>query len=327
MQGLAGFIQAQHPFDPFQPHHHRPHVRFTMARGAAAKLRRRANRAKGDDDPIDMFGTDDGEEEEDTDLPMPPSMQKATPEDDFLPKKSKKKLKKPPTAAPPSPVNGSGGLGGLGSIKRGPLILLVLLTGTTLLPALIYASDYLGGFMAKNNVIGSLGFRLGLGSVPRKRVTSFYEKHAPEKMEEVPHILGKYYGDYSTLIKRLERKYQDYGYFIGWEEDEAPMTLALDQLRETYQTWVTEYWNRYAPQVLKTAARNIRYNLTTLYRKFRKVWKKHIWPMLEPFLGVPDGVEKQKRKDAAEARKRAAAGGMNKATRRKNTDFRDDEEE
>jgi len=46
--------------------------------------------------------------------------------------------------------------------------------------------------------------------------------------------------------------------------------------------------------------------------------------MLEPFLGVPKGTEKQKRKDAADARARMKPSS---GTRRKNKDFRDDEDE
>ena len=304
-----------------------------MARGAEGKLRRRNNRKNNkDEDVIDMFGPQDGEGTTlDTDeIPLPPSLQQKEaaedeepPQDPSMPKKKKKKRSTTGATTGSAPAAPSGG-GGV-NIKRGPLILLVLMTGTTLLPALLYAGDYLSAFLAKNDVLGSIGFRLGIGSVPKQRVLSFYEKHAPEKVEDVPSILAKHYGDYPKLIKRLERKYQDYGYFLGWEEDEAPMKLALEQVRETYDDFVVQYWNRYAPQFLKTAFRNIRYNLTFLYKKVRKVWKKQVWPILEPYLGIPDEREaaKQKRKDAADARKRKPSG----SARRKNTDFRDDEDE
>lgn len=214
-------------------------------------------------------------------------------------------------------------------IKTTPLILLILMVGTTILPGLIYASDYIGGYLAKNNVIGQIGFRLGMGSVPKKRVLSFYEKHDPEKLNEVPQILSKYYGDYPKLVKRLERKYQDYGYFLGWEQDEAPMALAKDQLQETYSLWINSYWNVYAPQPAKTAARNIRYNLTFLHKKFYKLFWKKIWPHLEPFLGVPDGAAQQKRKDRAEAQKRRQKTGGSSSSGRASSKkkYRDDVEE
>lgn len=203
-----------------------------------------------------------------------------------------------------------------GGIKMGPLIMLLMLTGTTLLPALLYAGDWVTSYISRNSIMGTLGHKFGIGPSPKKRVISFYEKHDLTRLDEVDHILGKYYGDYPKLIKRLERKYVDYGYFLDWEQDEAPMTLAMDKLYDT-RDYIQKKFNKYAPQQLKIACRNIKYNVTTLYKKFRKVWKKHLWPMLEPIFGVPDGSEAQKRKDRAES--------MNaKGRRKKNTEYRDD---
>lgn len=219
--------------------------------------------------------------------------------------------KKPSADAPP-PSSKQG-------IKPLPLVMLILLTGSTLLPALLYAGDYMGAFLQKNHIMGSLGYKLGIGPSPKKRVLSFYEKHDPTKIESVPTILAKHYGDYPKLIKKLERKYGDYGYFIDWEKDEAPMNLAFDQLKVT-RDYLGTQWTKYAPQFAKTGARNMRYNLTTLYRKGRRVWKKSVWPILEPVFGVPDGAAAQKRKDAKEARASAGPGKR----RKKNTEFRDD---
>lgn len=323
-----------------------------MARGQAGKLRRR-NRKKEDQEFADRVFAGTEEEEKNgsadfgpADFPLPPGMTRDAGDDDdeddddvdeaegseeeeekpILPKKKKKSKARSGTndldGIPLPPKSKSSG------IKTMPLIFLILMTGTTLLPVLLYASDYIGGFLAKNNVLGQIGFRLGMGAVPRKRVLSFYEKHDPNKLEEVPTILSKYYGDYPKLVKKLERKYQDYGYFLGWEEDEAPMALAMEQLQETYNVWINSYWNVYAPQTLKTGARNIRYNLLTVKKKFLKVWKKHVWPILEPFLGVPKGAEKQKRQDAAEARKRKkSSSSSNAGTRRRSAEFRDDVDE
>lgn len=305
-----------------------------MARGAAAKLRRR-NRKKDDERVgMDTFGEEENGEGDfgPAEIPMPPGMEgekakdsddETSEEEEVVPKKKKKKSRSAANKdmEMPQPKKKQ--------IKSTPLILLILMTGSTLLPALIFASDYLGNYMAKHHVLGQVGFRLGMGAVPRKRVLSFYEKHDPEKIENVPDILSKYYGDYPQMIKRLERKYQDYGHFIGWEQDEAPMVLAMEQLQETYDTWIHSYWNVYAPQVLKTGARNIRYNLTFLHKKLHKAWKRHIWPTLEPIFGVPKGAEKQKRQDAAEARRRKkkAAGGAGAGSRRSGPQFRDDVEE
>jgi len=280
-------------------------------------------------------------------MPLPPGMAKKSSNDDdssddsseegekrndaeelkiIRKKKSKKsaccdddKCDTPPKAKGPSAQG----------IKTTPLILLVLMVGTTLLPGLIYASDYIGGFLSKNHVLGNIGFRLGMGSVPKKRVLSFYEKHDPMKLNEVPVILSKYYGEYPQLVKKLERKYQDYGYFLGWEDDEAPMALAMEQVKETYTLWINSYWNVYAPQQAKTAARNIRYNLTFLHKKIHKTFWKKVWPHLEPFLGVPKGGAKQKRKDKDEARKRkekTGGAGSSKSTGNRKK-FRDDVDE
>ncbi len=204
-------------------------------------------------------------------------------------------------------------------IKSGPLILLLMLTGTTLLPVLLYAGDWFGSFIQKNHILGSLGHKLNVGSSPKKRVLSFYEKHDPNKIDEVETILAKYYGDYPTLVKRLERKYGDYGYFLNWEQDEAPSKLAFEKLDET-KKYIQKEFNKRAPQSIKTATRNISYNLSTLYKKGKVVWRKKVWPVLEPIFGVPDAksAREQKRKDRNEAMKK-------KGRRKANDEYRDDE--
>jgi len=316
-----------------------------MARGAEAKARRKESR-KNKKEGIDH---DFGLPEEDSDLPMPPSTGGAPIEedssvegepakaattttnddDDDVPppsKKSKKKKKKQkdPAAAAAMQQQMQQMQGKKEGIKTLPLIFLILMTASTVLPALIFAGDWVGNMVQKNNIIGSLGYRLGVGATPKKRVMSFYEKHDPTKINEVGNILAKHYGDYPKMIKKMERKYQDYGYFMGWEEDEAPLALALEQLEETRAT-VQRKWNKHAPLPLKTAARNIHGNMNVLHKKFMKVWKKTLWPMLEPIFGVPKGAAAQKRKDAQEAKKKRS--GSTGGRRKKNKDFRDDVDE
>jgi len=221
-----------------------------------------------------------------------------------------------------APPGGSGGQGQ--GIKTLPLVMLVMLTGTTLIPAFLYMGDFFSAFIQKNHLMGNLGHRLGVGPNPKQRVVSFYEKHDPEKLTEVPTILSKYYGDYPKLIKRLERKYGDYGYFLNWEQDEAPMTLAFEKLWET-QEMMAKQFDRHAPALVKTGARNMRHNITFLYKRGRKVWVKQVWPILKPHLGMPDekAARKQKLQDKkdAEKRKKEATG-----QRRKSHEFRDDDE-
>ena len=287
-----------------------------MARGADAKLRRRNKRKNENEEVTNMFDYNSDDDNDDNDIVG----------DDGGEEKAKKEKKKTKSKEQPEttrvPVAAPKG------IKTTPLILLIMMVGTTVLPALIYASDMLANMAQKHHLLGSVGYRLGVGAVPRKRVVSFYEKHDPEKIEQVPTILAKHYGEYPKLVKKLERKYQDYGYFLGWEDDEAPLKLAIEQLLRTRDEFVNHYWNRYAPQFLKTAARNASYNLQFLYKKGSKLWKRKIWPTLEPFFGVPDAktAERQKRKDAKEARAKRSAATAD-GTRRRNKDFRDDEED
>ena len=143
-----------------------------MARGANAKLRRR-NRKKDEAAAEDrIFGTTEDLQDEDgnahdfgvdgDELPLPPGMTSSSKEEVsssaaekeepvVIKKKKKKKLTGKPCCdhdddddddKPRMPSQKKQG------IKTTPLILLILMTGTAILPALIYASDYLGSFMS-----------------------------------------------------------------------------------------------------------------------------------------------------------------------------------
>jgi len=305
-----------------------------MARGADAKARRKESRkeervteAERTAEAERMLSEDGNENafESTDEIPLPtPTSGLAGEGDEEVVKKKKKKKKK---ATPPNccdkdclpPAKGGAKKEG---IKTAPLILLILMTGTTLLPALLYAGDWFGGFLQKNHIFGNIGHKLGIGPSPKKRVMSFYEKHDPVKINEVDTILSKYYGDYPKLVKRLERKYGDYGYFVDWESDEAAMNLAFDKLKDT-RDFVQKKYEQTAPAGVKTRVRNVQYNLGKIYKKVHKVWKKTIWPQLEPLFGVPDAkaAAAQKRKDKAEAADKKGGG-----RRKKNTDFRDEDE-
>lgn len=333
-----------------------------MARGADAKAARKARKkeakearakeaerilAGGEDlnefaGPLDPgYVNNDGEDDDDSSS----DEEEGDGDDDVVPEKTPEKSKsksksaraKKAAAARTAAAKTRGGGGGGdasccgpapssgGGIKTLPLIMLIMLTGTTVLPALLYMSDYLGAWAQKKHLLGNLGHKLGIGPSPKKRVISFYEKHDPEKLNEVDHILSKYYGEYPKLTKRLERKYSDYGYFLNWEDDENPMKLAFEKVWETRDTLSKEF-DRYAPAIVKTGMRNIRHNLTFVYKKVRKAWMKQVWPTLQPYLGVPDAktARQQKLKDKrdAEKRKNEASGGG----RRKSAEFRDDDD-
>lgn len=298
-----------------------------MARGAEGKLRRRnekkearsteAARLLEEKERLAQNDFDYNENE----LPTPPGMTAAKEEDDDDDngddssccskerKTTKRTNKNRKIAANPPPSK---------PIKTLPLILLILLTGSTLLPGLIYAGDWIGNMVQKHHIMGSLGHRLGIGATPKKRVWSFYEKHDPLKLDDVPVILAKYYGNYPALVKKLERKYHDYGYFQQWEQDEAPLEFAKEKWEELSDT-AGKMWMKHAPRIMKTGVRNAKHNLGFVYKKGRKIWRKKVWPLLEPFFGVPKGAQKQKRKDAREAR--ARKGG------KKNREFRDEDED
>ena len=105
------------------------------------------------------------------------------------------------------------------------------------------------------------------------------------------------------------------------------MNLAFEKLYET-RDMLQKQFDLHAPAVVKTGVRNMRHNLGTVYKKGNKLWRKQVWPVLQPYLGVPDekAARKQKIKDKREAEKmkKARAGG---GGRRKNADFRDEEDE
>jgi hypothetical protein len=298
-----------------------------MARGSEAKEKRKEARKESREKEKERLleeVTNDFELNLDADFPTPSTeVEKdngegeGEGEEEPVEKKATKKKKRKKTKASAAQAPQQAPAPAKQGIKTLPLVMLVMITGTTLLPALLYAGDWFGAFMQKNHIMGNLGHRLNIGQTPKKRVLSFYEKHEPSKLNEVDTILAKYYGDYPTLVKRLERKYQDYGYFMNWEQDEAPMTLAFEKLEETKKAIQKEF-NKRAPQQIKTSVRNISYNLSTLYKKGRVVWKKTLWPILEPIFGVPDGAKAQKRKDRAEAQKK-------KGRRKANDEYRDDE--
>ena len=323
-----------------------------------AKLRKRKNNTKKDkgaeeDEVIDMFGLGDPKSsagQSDFDFPMPPQMGKAaakeamkkkTDNDDddddddsddddnmnSMPTKSKLRQKQQQAdKASHPPLAKAGGDKG---IKMGPLIMLLIMFGTTLIPAVLYLGDAASSYWGQVDVMKNIGYQLGMGPVPRKRVVSFYEKHNPDKLADVPKVLRNHYGDYPKLIRKLERKYQDYGYFMGWEEDEAPSRIVQEQFQEWYSIWIQKYWNVHAPVWLRTRVRNIKYNLNGLYKQGRKLWRKYVWPyLLEPLFGVPDEktAARQKRQDAKRAQEQQRASSSS-SRRRKNTDFRDDVED
>lgn len=66
------------------------------------------------------------------------------------------------------------------------------------------------------------------------------------QVSDVEDLVLKYAGDYPNLVKKLEAKYHDYGFFIGWDREGDFQSMQ----KETYQ-WVSsqanKYYQRYVP--------------------------------------------------------------------------------
>ena len=202
-----------------------------------------------------------------------------------------------------------------------PLIFLILLTAGSMVPAVFWVIDNGPAYLSKVSVLSSAGYSLGFGNTPLKRVTSFYEKHEPAKVNEVDTIMKKYYGDYGKLTKRLERKYHDYGYFLHWEEDDKPMAFVKDKVEE-FRVNANEAYDDKAPPVVKQAVMNMKHNIGGLYKKGRKTWKLRIWPILRPYLGTATEAEKKKQKLADKKKYGRKVKGQKGSKK-----FRDEEDE
>ncbi|KAG8467990.1 hypothetical protein KFE25_007042 [Diacronema lutheri] len=81
-------------------------------------------------------------------------------------------------------------------IRCGPLIMMLMIVGGSLLPALAKLADSLG----------HLGFTW-FKTDPNARLLRFYEAHNPSKLGEVPNVVRKYRGREEELFSKLEAKY------------------------------------------------------------------------------------------------------------------------
>lgn len=142
--------------------------------------------------------------------------------------------------------------GGRGGIKWKYIFFIVLLFGTTAIPVVIKVLDTLAP-MASSGLRRAgmvVGFQAGMVATPRYRLEKFYEKHNPDKLPEVPSVLRKYADDYPKMIKILEAKYHDYGFFIGWKNDDSTVQMATRHLMH-YGKLLHYYYRRYVPLKLR----------------------------------------------------------------------------
>ncbi|KAJ1451699.1 hypothetical protein M885DRAFT_468177 [Pelagophyceae sp. CCMP2097] len=163
---------------------------------------------------------------------------------------------------------------------------LFLLFGTAMLPAVLWVGDKvasLGGGAAKAGG-ASLSHRLGLAATPKDRLVLFYEKHNSEKVGEVDGLVKKYAGNYAKMVKVLEAKYQDYGFFIGWEKDGDFSTFMINEGAKSLRL-AERYYQVYVPF-------RVRITLFRMYTNVHTVTSPVVTPlyrMARGLLGYDDG--------------------------------------
>jgi len=150
---------------------------------------------------------------------------------------------------------------GASKIKWKYIVMLGLLTGTAVLPAALWVVDNVASASgsALSASLSAFGGRVGLTATPKSRLEKFYEKHNPDKLPEIPALIHKYAGNYDKMIKVLEAKYHDYGFFLGWRDDAAFKTIAKTESIKYYNRALV-YYRRYVPYKLRGAFYNMYYN-------------------------------------------------------------------
>ena len=86
-------------------------------------------------------------------------------------------------------------------IRWGPLIVLLVMMGPAILPALLSGWTYLS--------TSQLGLSLGLSWTHEQRLEAFYTKHNPKKIKDVKSTLRKWKGKEEKLFEILEIKYSN----------------------------------------------------------------------------------------------------------------------
>jgi len=137
-------------------------------------------------------------------------------------------------------------------VKPSHLFIMVIMLGGAIAPMIMMLGSALGPMMSVvTSTVGvpdlqPLIVRLGLAATPKKRLTEFYQKHNPEKIDDVDKLVLKYAGDYKTMTKKLEAKYSDYGFFMGWEKEGG-----LADTQKKYYTYISKksykYYQKYVP--------------------------------------------------------------------------------
>ena len=129
-------------------------------------------------------------------------------------------------------------------IKWKYVAFLALFFGSAILPVVLWIVDHAGGLLGTgtHKAIGASTARMGLTPTPKDRLAKFYEKHNPEKVSSrVVKIISSRSTlvDYPKMIKVLEAKYGDYGFFLGWEQDRTFGKFLKTQAGEVVRSYST----------------------------------------------------------------------------------------
>jgi len=185
----------------------------------------------------------------------------------------------------------SSGRGKSKGIKWKYVAFLVLLFGSAALPVVLWVVDNLGLVLGKSTTaaFSAATARMGLTPTPKDRLVKFYEKHNPDKVDEVDNLVQKYAGSYPKMIKVLEAKYGDYGFFLGWEQDRTFNAFLKNQAGELSDK-VQFYYKRYMPYKVRVALYKMYSIVDKIFRPYVDFIRKVLldfFPDLKDYIGVP----------------------------------------
>lgn len=135
-------------------------------------------------------------------------------------------------------------------IKWKYVFFFVLLFGTGMAPFLFMLVDAVKPVVG--NSLSRVSAQIGLAPTPKMRLVKFYEKHNPDKVKEVDALIGKYTTDYPKMVKILEAKYQDYGFFLGWEKDNEASKI-FQRYAAKYSRLARYYYRKHVPIDIRMA--------------------------------------------------------------------------
>mmetsp|Transcript_18013 Transcript_18013/g.55412 ORF Transcript_18013/g.55412 Transcript_18013/m.55412 type:complete len:258 (-) Transcript_18013:916-1689(-) len=176
-------------------------------------------------------------------------------------------------------------------IKWKYVAFLVLLFGSAAMPVVLFLVDNLGGVFGTGATaaFGAATARMGLTPTPKDRLQLFYEKHNPEKVDEVDHLIDKYAGSYPKMVKVLEAKYGDYGFFLGWEQDRTFKSFLMKEAGE-WSNRVQFYYKKYVPYKARVAFYKMYSVLDQIFRPYVDFIRARLldfFPELKDYIGVP----------------------------------------